>query len=324
LGGSNVLQLATTDRSSKVAADLANALARELVENWDPTIHAAYDSLLDDLTAKQDSLRADITLIDGRITALLQPTVTTIPGSEIAPLTAALAYRQDLAQQVAALEDQRSKVEADMAGRQLPRVVQRATEPAAANASGLAQTVVLTTVLGLLLATAIAGVSEAISPHVGGAAAQAELLGGPSLGEFRLGRASLPPAEVELLARRLSVAAAARDVTTVSVVVVGQRGRFGRLLVTDSVREAARQSGLNFVPLLDGPPKGRPGELALRDRRKLGLAGPEHRRQPAATERRDGHRARHVRAAALGAQPRGRGVGVTTRPARDPDHGGTR
>jgi hypothetical protein len=255
-----------------LAADLANALARELVANWDPTTHDAYDALLDDLTAKQDALRADITLIDGRITALLQPTVTTIPGSEIAPLTAALAYRQDLAQQVAALEDQRRKVEADMAGRQLPRVVQWATEPSMADASGQAQTVVLTTLLGILLATAIAGVSEAVWPHVGGAAAQAELLGGPSLGEFRIGRASLPPAEVELLARQLSVAASARDVTTVSLVVVGLRGRFGRLLVTDSVREAARRSGLNFVPLLDGPPKGRPGELALRDRRKLGLA----------------------------------------------------
>jgi hypothetical protein len=272
LGGSNVLQLSATDRDATVAADLANALARELVDNWDPTTHAAYDSLIENLTKKQDALKADMALIDDRIAVLLQTTTPVAPGSEIAPLTAALAYRQDLAQQVAALEEQRGRAEADVTGRQLPRVVQWATVPTAANPSGLVQTVVLTTLLGVLLATAIAGVSEALWPHVGGSGAQAELLGGPSLGEFRLGRSSLPTADVDLLARRLSVAAAAKDVTTMSVVVVGQRGRFGRLLVTDSVREAARRSGLTFAPLLDSPPPARLGELPIRDRRKLGLA----------------------------------------------------
>jgi hypothetical protein len=272
LGGSNVLQLALTDRDAAVSADLANALARQLVGNWDPTTHEAYDVLLEDLAEKEAALKGDIALIDGRIASLLQSTAPTVLGAEIAPLTAALAYRQDLTAQVAALEEQRRKVESDRAGRQLPRVIQWASGPAAPNPSGQVQTIVLTTLLGVLAATAIAGALEAIWPHVGGADAQAEALGGPSLGEFRLGRSLLPAADVELLGRRLSVAASARGVSAVSVVVIGQRGRWAKLLVTDSVREAARLSGLTFTPLLEAPPRAVLGALPVREQRKLGLA----------------------------------------------------
>jgi hypothetical protein len=213
LGTSAVLVLSVSDRSGRVAAAVANALALRVIRTRLGLSNGELESALAVLDRRLAGVDGRISGLDGRIDGL---SVRAAQASGVvanglrAQLDGLSRQRDFLAQQRSVLESERVSLLSSDALRPRPEVISRASVPAGADSSGLVTDVVLGLLLGLLVGVGLAGVLELLSPTVAGGEAVARLLGAPLLGKLggrpeRLADLGGPAGRLGLVARSARV-----------------------------------------------------------------------------------------------------------------------
>lgn len=237
LGTSGVVQLSVNDKDSKVAAAVANALAKRVIEVRSEVTSGALQSILTDLGQRIDDLNTKISGVDQDIDKLNVQIAQT--GS---PATAnSLRSQRDedsrqrdfLAQQRALLESERITVLSNAALRPKADVISAASVPAHADSSPFAQELILGALLGLVLGIGIAGLIETFRPTLVGSDSLAREFGTPLLGTIPTGEDEQRARQLlSRVALRLRLAADSLGVHNVALVAVGPDIELGLLAAT--------------------------------------------------------------------------------------------
>lgn len=188
LGSSEFLQLEVTAPTAVTASLLANALAEEVVQRWAEVSGgqggeavALVQETLDGVLERTASLDEQITLLSLKMDQLGGQ-------GDLARLQAQrdslVAEREALDRQRVSYEAQLSALLVDAASRSAPQVIDPAVPPPTADSRHTVPTAVLGGLLGFLLGAGLAGLIEAVSPTLVGAAAIGDALGVPVLGSL--------------------------------------------------------------------------------------------------------------------------------------------
>jgi capsular polysaccharide biosynthesis protein len=188
LGTSGVLELTVSDPDPRVAAALANALAKRVIEVRQETGTGRADQILADLGTQIDDLTRQIVRTDTRLNALNEQiarttdpqTLTTLRG-ERDRLSQTADY---LAQRRVVLESERGTIATNDALRPQATLLDPAERPIASNPDRRVPDMILGGLFGLLLACGLAAAIEAFKPSVVGADAIAREVDAPVLGEL--------------------------------------------------------------------------------------------------------------------------------------------
>jgi uncharacterized protein involved in exopolysaccharide biosynthesis len=203
VGASGVLQLRVKDGQAARAANIANALTREVIASRRQVTEGQLRRVLGSVGPRIEKLAGQIAELDS-LTALS-------PKDE--------ARRSSLLQQRTALESERFSALSAAAQQLKPAVISPATPPLSADGSGVVLDLLLGAVLGLLLGLAAAGAIETFRPTLVGGQALARELNTPLLG-------SLPPdgddldAAAPAVAGRLRLATKTAGVNSVGLMAV--------------------------------------------------------------------------------------------------------
>lgn len=265
LGSSGVLGLTVTDADPQVAAKLANALGRGLIETRLEITSGRVAGTLADLDAQIDQITRQILDVDQRLDEVEG---TIAAGTTPETLNALRAQRDELldvrgllAQRRSTLETERASILVSDALRPQAAIVDPARPPEEAEPGRLLPDVALAMVLGLFLGIGAAAGAEALGPTVVGRAAISRETSSPALGALpappdRL----LPTADVSAVATRLGMAAAAAGVDRVELIGLDQRQDLSVVagLLRTSQRIASTPAWAS-VPVAVGEGSGPPG-----------------------------------------------------------------
>jgi capsular polysaccharide biosynthesis protein len=205
LGTSGVVQLTVRDRSPRVAAAIANALAADVIKTG--------------LTVSSGRAQRILAEFDRRIDALDRQ----IASADRASLSALVEER-------AAVQVERVNVLSSEAGRSQPSIISRATPPARVDAASTVAYAALGALLGLILGVGVVGLLEIVRPTLIGGDVLARELDVPLLGTV-----PAPPDETAALtalgpiAQRLRLAADTTDVADAALLSVGPNVNLGHL-----------------------------------------------------------------------------------------------
>jgi uncharacterized protein involved in exopolysaccharide biosynthesis len=212
MGASDVVEVAVTDQDAAVAAQLANALADDLVRTRQAVGQGgagpALDEQISQVQTQLQDVGARIAEVNGQLVAAAAADVPALS----ARLTSLDSERGDLVQRQLSLESQRQQ-------QRLPALIDPAARPARPTASRRPLDMALGAVLGLLAGVVVAGVVETFRPTVIGSRWVADAVDAPLLGELprRPNGAAIPA--TGLLAARLRMRMGAAGVP--SVVLAG-------------------------------------------------------------------------------------------------------
>jgi capsular polysaccharide biosynthesis protein len=265
LGSSGVLGLTVTDADPEVAAKLANALARGLIETRLEITSGRVAGTLADLDAQIDRITRQILDVDQRLDEVEG---TIAAGTTPETLNTLRAQRDELldvrgllAQRRSTLETERASILVSDALRPQAAIVDPARVPEEAEPGRLLPDVALAMVLGLFLGIGMAAGAEALRPTVVGRAAISRETSAPALGALpappdRL----LPTTDVSAVATRLGMAAAAAGVDRVELIGLDQRQDLSVVagLLRTSQRVASAPAWAS-VPVAVGEASGTPG-----------------------------------------------------------------
>jgi capsular polysaccharide biosynthesis protein len=202
LGTSGVLQLSVTDPDPKVAAALADELARLVIAKR--------------LDIKRGHLRQTVEQLDAQIKSLTERIGTLRLGTPDSTSEADL-----LVQRRSVLETQQLNLLASDALAAKPSIISAATLPEEANRSPVIADTVLAIVLAAIVGLGLAGLLETLSPTLVDAEAIARELDTPLIGELRGGPyRPLLPKDASRVATRLRLAARAAGVRSVGLLSV--------------------------------------------------------------------------------------------------------
>ena len=152
LGTSGVVQLSVSDRNGKVAAVIANALAREIIRTRLSVSNGRTRQLVADLNRQIDALSSQIS----RANATSRPV---------------------LLQQRSALQSDQASILATEATQPKPSIISQAREPNSPDATRLVPFLILGGILGLIIGGGAAGILEIVRPRVVGGVALAREFG---------------------------------------------------------------------------------------------------------------------------------------------------
>jgi capsular polysaccharide biosynthesis protein len=190
IGSSGIVQLDVSDADPAIAAAIANSLGNGLVDRWKAANGAGADDVTRELQAKVDQMTADIATLDTRIArqnVWIAEATDDVTRSRIqAAREVALSERDGLVQQRLALEAEISQILANAADTFVPRVVDPAMPPPAADPVHRIPIVALGALLGFLLGAGIAATIETFRPTLVGDDAISDALGAPILGGLSL------------------------------------------------------------------------------------------------------------------------------------------
>ena len=197
LGTSGVVKLTVRDKSPRVAAALANALAAEVIETG-------------------------LTVSGGRAGGSSPSSIVRSSLSTPVSRGADPTRRSALVEERAAVQAERVNVLASEAGRSQPAVISRATPPPRADTAPITAYAALGALLGLILGIGVVGVVETVRPTIVGGDALARELDVRLLGSV----ASPPDQPVALatlgpIAQRLGLAADTSGVEDLALLSIG-------------------------------------------------------------------------------------------------------
>ena len=229
LGSSQVIDLTVTDRSPKVAQQVARVLAAEAVRSIN--------------NVGQSGLRAALTANDQEIVRLSQQRAVKAQKAAAQPQNQQL--QSELAgmdQVIANFTGDRSRLLIQAGSLGLAGVIDEPATPARPQSKASAQKLGLAALLGLVAGILIVSVAEILRPTVPGARRVSRRLGVPMLGQ--LGREDLTGTRtvaVGELALRLRLVAAHADLRTIALVDVDGKRELGPLAagLTQSIRLSA-------------------------------------------------------------------------------------
>jgi capsular polysaccharide biosynthesis protein len=205
LSSSSVLSLSVTDPNAGVATAVANTLATYAVATLNAQAQQPSELLLSELQAQIDPLASEIAAIDSEISAATRSSVTEV--------TALLAQRSDLSQQMTALITKRADIEQQMVQSQGASVVAPATQPGVADPSRLPLDLILGALASLILGIGLAVILETLRPTLVGRGAIGRALGAPVFGVMTAGAGA--SSDLSALSARLQRAAERAKVSTV-------------------------------------------------------------------------------------------------------------
>ena len=221
LGSSAVVELTVTDRDSKVAVELAGALAQEVVDTRIEGAQAAVTQTLSDLDTQIASLQGQIKSTDAAAAALAPQIGSAVP----TVANQARAERDQLAAQSLALSGQldvllaqRGNIQAASVDKPTAAVVDTPTAPALRVPGRLLADLAIGALLGLLIGIALAAVLESLRPSVVGRSALARSIHAPVLAELSGAPDSWGVPEVAEAAMHVEMAAAGADVRRVELI----------------------------------------------------------------------------------------------------------
>ena len=285
LGTSGVLQLKVQDSNPVSAANLANALADDLIKTRLAFSPAARASVLDDrIKAANDQ----ITVLDQQIASLDEQLqglkVTTSNAQTVAVKAQILAERISAASnQRAALLQEQLQLESERAGlatsssTPTPSVIDRALAPANPDPSRLPVDLALALVVGVVLGVAAASILETFGPTLASGESVAKALGVPVLGWLPDPAGTLPD--------RLILAASAADVGALELLGVGDTPNLSALAKSLRVADQADGKGLPIFSADDAPDRYRHGNASPSS--GFVLVAPERIRKAALTPVKD-------------------------------------
>jgi capsular polysaccharide biosynthesis protein len=265
LGSSGVLGLTVTDTDPRVAAQLANALARGLIETRLEITSGRVAGTLTDLDAQIDRITRQILDADRRLDEVEGMIAAGASPDSLRALRAQLNELLDLrglhAQRRLTLETERASILVSDALRPQASIVDPARPPEEAEPGRLLPDIALAMVLGLFLGIGTAAGAEALRPTVVGRGAISRETSAPALGALpappdRL----LPTADVTAVASRLEMAASAARVDRVELIGLDPRQDLSD--VVDLFRTSLRlvpAPAWSSVPVGAGEAPERPG-----------------------------------------------------------------
>jgi capsular polysaccharide biosynthesis protein len=223
LATSGILELSVTDRNARVAAAIANALSRRVIQARLSITKGGQDQVLESLDSRITDLSKEIADADAAINSLtVELSRTTDPNSanSLRGKRDAESRRRDfLAKQQSLFDSERVSLLATNAERPKPAIISPAAIPAHPAASHRSADLFLGILLGAIFGIGIAGFIEAFRPTLVGSDAIARELDLPLLG-------ALPARPAEASSERLFPAAlrlrlAAEAAGTDEIVLVG-------------------------------------------------------------------------------------------------------
>jgi uncharacterized protein involved in exopolysaccharide biosynthesis len=221
LGSSGVIELKVTDSNPRLAALVANALARSLIRTRLAVANGQSDRILANLDGLIADLTSKISAAQDRMNTLsLQ--IASAGGSDATSLREerdSVSNAHDLlVQQQSVLESERISLLSSSAGHPEPAIISAATPPIKAEPSHRMNYIVLGALLGLILGIGAAGVAETLQPTLVGGDTLAGELDTALLGTLA---GDTSAAEVTDVGARLRLAAEAADVRNVAMVTAG-------------------------------------------------------------------------------------------------------
>jgi capsular polysaccharide biosynthesis protein len=254
LGSSGVLQLTVTDRDSRVAASVANALASSLIRTRLDLTNGAADQALAALEQRSSSLTEKITKTDEKLGVLgLELATATNPQAADAlrvQRDAVQSARDFFTQQRSVIESERVSLLSARAQRPRASVISTATPPSTPEPSHWAVYVALGIVLGLIMGIGTAGVIETLRPTLVGSETLADELDAALLGTLP---AHASAASAKPVGARLLLAAEAAGVRNVALFGAGPAvdlDRMAEALNSSSAAGRAHSNGKGAAPFL--------------------------------------------------------------------------
>ncbi|MDP9390977.1 MAG: hypothetical protein M3P89_06245 [Actinomycetota bacterium] len=252
VGTSGILQLSVTDPDPEVSAQLATALATEVVARRTESVLGKTEQLLAQTDVQIGALAQNITGIEAEADAAAreQARLRAIGLEGGAPLDALELRHSQAVEQLNNLQTQRQELAATLASTVRPEVVDASASRGIPVETSLAARVAAGGLLGLILGIALAATLEAWRPTLG-PAALARHLGVPLLGRLRRLPQTAGDLSDQWLAGYVSLAADNAGVRSFELVPVGPS-----VDVTGLARSLAAETevGTDIVPLtLDGP-----------------------------------------------------------------------
>lgn len=229
LGTSGVLQLSVQDASAVAAANIANALADDLIQTRLAVSAASRRAALDD---RINTANGQIAQIDQQVASLEQqlqnlrvdpnnPGPAAVEAQILsARITAYSNQRTSLTQQELQLEAERNSL-IPSGSVPTPSVIDRAIPPAHPDPSKLPVELALALVIAAILGIGIASILETFRPTLSNGEVIADALGAPLLGWLPDSTGTLPD--------RLKLAANLADVAAVEVLGVGETPKLSDL-----------------------------------------------------------------------------------------------
>lgn len=252
LGTSGAVVIAVTDADRSVAADLANALARELIERW-PEASGQSTDVVAVLQQRIDTIDAEIDQLDERIARLN----VRLAASDEAPdpivtarRDAQASERDELAQLRLVLQTQMGSILVEQVSGTEPRIIDHAVPPPDPNPTNVLPITALGALLGLLVGIGMASVIEAVRPTLVGSDSIADELDVPVLGRLPK-KPESAPGDNQRLALQVRLAAETAKAHTVELVSLEPSAELRRL--QDAVSSSE-----------DHGREGRPRELVVR------------------------------------------------------------
>jgi capsular polysaccharide biosynthesis protein len=188
LGNSGVLSLSVEAASKDVAANLANALADEVIQTRQHIADGQSQIDAAKLTKRINALSARIATLDSsvaRTTRMLVGASAARQAGLEAQLGNQSQQRDLLTQQRGILESEQATLLGGTTGRPTPTIISAAAASGATAAStSFGSTMVLGALLGLVVALLVSALLEAAHPTLVGGEAVARALGKPHLGTF--------------------------------------------------------------------------------------------------------------------------------------------
>jgi capsular polysaccharide biosynthesis protein len=238
LGTSGVLELSVSDRDSRVAASVANALASLLIRTRLDVTNGQTNQIFADLDRRTADLSRKISKADDYVNSLtLRIATAPTPSAAIslpAQRDAAERARDFLVQQRSVLESERVSLISNSALRPRPSIISPASPPTKVEPSHRMVYLVLGALLGLILGMAAAGLVETVRPTVVGNDALAGEFGAALLGTVMPDAAA---ATANDIGARVRLAAEAAGVRNVALFAAGPGVDLDRL--ADSLRSSA-------------------------------------------------------------------------------------
>ena len=259
LGTSGVLQLSVQDASAVAAANIANALADDLIQTRLAVSAASQRAALDDrIKTANDQIAAidqQIASLEDQLKNLRVDPSNPAPASVQAQIlayrvTALSNQRSSLTQQELQLESERNSL-IPSGSVPTPSVIDRASTPAHPDPSRLPVELALSLVIGVILGVAVASIMETFRPvHTGGESI-AGALGVPLLGWL--------PDTTGTLRDRIAIAASAAEVGAVELVGVGETPNLSALAKSLFAPEQDSRNALPIFSAEDAPALYRKG-----------------------------------------------------------------
>jgi capsular polysaccharide biosynthesis protein len=261
-GTSGVLQLTVQDSNSVAAANIANALAEDLIQTRlavSPVAQrAALDTQIQTVNGNISTLDAQIKSLNDQLSAIQvdpnNPQIAAVKAQILADrITADSNERGVLTEQLINLDSQRASL--GSASVTTPSVIDIATVPTKPDPSRLPIDLALALVVGSVLGVGVAAALETFRPTLAGGDAIARELGVPVLGWL--------PDGAKTLALRLKLAASATDVRALELIGAGDTpdlSALARILRGPLSQGQGEGKGLSIFSIEDAPARYRNGQ----------------------------------------------------------------